>query len=121
METAPRRGVFWIVDGELWAFPFEPGKWADGIAKSGKTYNHEKLRPLVRGTRHVPYNYDPRGRVERNTKHGAVIYMNPHVPQRLFPEICRAFSIDGVPQIRLDHSEHYKCRLDDGWRPAKIK
>ena len=95
METAPRRGVFWIVDGELWAFPFETGKWADGIAKSGKTYNHEKLRPLVRGTRHVP--------------------------QRLFPEICRAFSIDGVPQIRLDHSEHYKCRLDDGWRPAKIK
>lgn len=36
------RGVFWIVDDELLAFPFME-KFLEGVAKSGNTYNHKKL------------------------------------------------------------------------------
>lgn len=36
------RGVFWIIDGELLAFPFMEDS-LEGVAKSGNTYNHKKL------------------------------------------------------------------------------
>ncbi len=41
------RGVFWVIDQKLYAFPFD-GRYPAGTAKSGKTYNHEKLWGLVR-------------------------------------------------------------------------
>ena len=37
-----KRGVFWIVDGELIAYPFDDGA-TKGVAKSGKTFNHKLL------------------------------------------------------------------------------
>ena len=41
------RGVFWIVEGELKAYVFEPGS-EYGVAKSGVTFNHKLLWPHVR-------------------------------------------------------------------------
>ena len=43
----PRRGVFWVIEGKLFAYPFYSG-YDEGIAKSGDTYNHAKLWPLIR-------------------------------------------------------------------------
>ena len=36
------KGVFWVIEGTLWAFPFK-GNEKTGVAKSGTTFNHEKL------------------------------------------------------------------------------
>ena len=35
-------GIFWVIDGELYAFPFYEGS-SFGVAKSGNTYNHKLL------------------------------------------------------------------------------
>ena len=42
MAKEPSRGVFWIIDDELLAFPFMEND-VNGIAKSGNTYNHKEL------------------------------------------------------------------------------
>lgn len=44
MSKCPSRGVFWIVDDTILAFPF----MNDGIsvAKSGNTYNHKSSGPI---------------------------------------------------------------------------
>lgn len=44
------RGVFWIIEGTLYAFPFKERMQSNeiGIAKSGLTYNHKNLWPKVK-------------------------------------------------------------------------
>ena len=37
-----KRGVFWVVDGALLAFPFD-GAIPEATAKRGNTYNHKRL------------------------------------------------------------------------------
>ena len=49
------RGVFWVIDGVLSAYPFVEGIYAGGTARSGVTYNHKKLWELVRGSRGKSY------------------------------------------------------------------
>lgn len=104
------RGVFWIVDGELLAFPFDEND-AEGIAKSGNTYNHKLLWESEKPC-NKPFDYYPRGRV--NIKNGgeAVIYMSPHIDLSYIPEIKTAFGLTSEPVIKYDNSEHYKCYLD---------
>ena len=111
------RGVFWVVDDKLLAYPFVED-FSVGVAKSGNTYNHKKLWPYIRpaGNNH-PYNYYPRGRVDIDNKNRVVIYLNPNVPENMLSDIRKEFGIIEVPIIRYDHSEHYKCHLDDGWKP----
>ena len=43
-----KQGVFWVIDNNLLAIPFDKSKYLDGIAKSGDTYNHEKLWKYVK-------------------------------------------------------------------------
>lgn len=43
-----KQGVFWLIDNKLLAIPFDKSKYPDGIAKSGDTYNHEKLWKYVK-------------------------------------------------------------------------
>ncbi len=105
-----KRGVFWIVDGELIAFPFDE-KATHGVAKSGNTYNHKLLWEHIKPC-NKPYDYYPRGRVDYNAKGKAVIYMSPHIEQKHIQKIKAAFGITSEPVIRCDHSEHYKCYLD---------
>lgn len=106
--------MFWVVDGALLAYPFAEGVYAEGTARSGVTYNHKKLWELVHGSRGKPYNYYPRGRVDADNRGQPVIYMSPHVPLSLLPEIQAAFAITTEPLLRYDNSRHYRCHLDDG-------
>lgn len=112
------RGVFWIVDDELLAFPFMEDNI--GVAKSGVTYNHKKLWQYVKPKGcNKPYNYYPRGRVDFTNKGKPVIYMNPNIDNGFIPYIKSEFGLRENPVIRIDNSEHYKCYLDDGWKPDK--
>ena len=102
------RGVFWVIEGELLAVPFNENV-KEGIAKSGKNYNHKLLWEHVRpkGCR-KPFDYYPRGRVEENKRGDSIIYMSPYVPEDMLPEIIQAFELSDEPKIRYDNSRHYK-------------
>ena len=109
------RGVFWLVGNELLAFPFSEDA-AYGVAKSGKTYNHEKLwehiKPKGCSKR---FDHYPRGRVEYTGKGNPVIYMNPNISPDLIPEIMEKFGLAEYPTVKYDHSRHYRCFLDEGY------
>ncbi len=105
-----KRGVFWIVEGAVLAFPFDETA-AGGVARSEKTFNHKLLWECVKPC-NKPWNYYPRGRVEYTAKGKAIIYLNPHVEEKYIAEIKTAFGIKTDPEIRYDHSRHYKCDLD---------
>ena len=77
--------------------------------------NHKKLWEQLHGSLGKPYNYYPRGRVDADNKGQPVIYMSPHVPPALLPEIQAVFAITSQPLLRYDNSRHYRCHLDDGW------
>ncbi|MGN1412442.1 MAG: hypothetical protein ACI4WH_08065 [Oscillospiraceae bacterium] len=106
------KGVFWLIDEELLAFPFD-SSYPEGIAKSGDTYNHKKLWKCVqsKGYRYS-FDYYPRGRVDINNKGIAVIYMSPHINERYVEIIKHDFGISGNCIVRYDYSEHYHCYLD---------
>ena len=106
------RGVFWIIDQKLYAFPFDE-RYVHGIAKSGKTYNHEKLWEYVRPKEcNKPFDYYPRGRVDYIGKGKPVIYMSPHIDRSYVLEIVKTFGLVEEPIIRFDYSKHYQCYLD---------
>ena len=104
--------MFRLINGELLTFPFD-GKYPDGTAKSGDTYNHQKLWEIIRpkGCKML-FDYYPRGRVDISNKGKAVIYMSVHIGEEFVPKIKSAFEISGDAVIRYDHSRHYMCYLD---------
>ena len=107
-----KRGVFWLIDDRLYAYPFD-GSYPEGIAKSGNTYNHKKLWDSIKPKRfQVPFDYFPRGRVEITNQNKPVIYMSPHIGKEWLEQIMLVFEISAVPVIRYDHSIHYHCFLD---------
>ena len=116
MTKKMSRGVFWIIDNKLYAFPFTDS-YPDSIAKSGNTYNHKKLWVEVKpkGCNH-PYNYYPRGRVDITNKGKPIVYMNPTIDDSFIPAIIAEFVLSEDVTIRRDHSEHYKCHYEDGWK-----
>lgn len=117
MAKEPTRGVFWVIDDELLAFPFIDYD-TQGVAKSGNTYNHKKLWPDVKPKGcNKPYNYYPRGRVDFSNKGKPIVYMNPNVSDDLISDIKVEFGLREAPTVRYDNSQHYKCYLDDGWKP----
>lgn len=111
--TKMMRGVFWLIDGKLHAFPFD-GSYPEGTAKSGVTYNHKKLWELVKpkGCNH-PFDWYPRGRVELTDRDQAVIYMSSHIDEDMVYQIMDKFGITSEPIIRYDYSRHYHCHLDE--------
>lgn len=113
------RGVFWIVDDKLLSFPFYEGIDV-GVAKSGNTYNHKNLWNEIKPKGfHKPFDYYPRGRVDFNGKNKPVIYMNPNIYEYWISEIKSEFGLRQDPIVRYDYSDHYKCHLDDGYRPQR--
>ena len=114
--ASPKRGVFWAVDGELMAYPFDEGA-TEGVAKSGNTYNHRLLWDSL-GISSRPYNYYPRGRVDIDSKGRGGIYLNPSISDDLYVEqIVAACGLADIEyRVKADYSEHYKCHLDDGWK-----
>jgi len=118
MAKESSNGVFWVIDGELLAFPFGTVDTYCGIAKSGLTYNHKKLWPDVKPKKcNKPYNYYPRGRVEITNSGKPVIYMNPNIDESIISDIKVEFGLGVEPVINYDHSNHYKCYMDDGFKP----
>lgn len=108
-----KQGVFWVIDNNLLAIPFDKSKYPDGIAKSGNTYNHEKLWDYVKPKDcNKAYNYYPRGRVVINSKGKAIIYMNPNISMEFIFGIITAFDLELEPVVKFDYSKHYKCYLD---------
>lgn len=109
------RGVFWVIDDSLLAFPFNEDDGV-GIAKSGQTYNHKKLWDHIRPKGcNVSFDYYPRGRVEFNGQGKPIIYMNPNIDKSWIPIIKVQFGLREDPKIFYDNSQHYKCYLDDGY------
>lgn len=107
------RGVFWEIDGELLAFPFDSDA-TEGVAKSGLTYNHKNLWPHIKPKGcNKPFDYYPRGRVEFTNNGDCRIYMSPHIDETLIPEIKLEFGIRSEPKIIYDNSQHYHCYLDE--------
>lgn len=119
MAKEPSRGVFWLIDDEIVAFPFIDDSTI-GVAKSGVTYNHKLLWEDVKpkGCK-KPYNYYPRGRVDFTNKGQPVVYMNPNIDEDYISDIKVNFGLRSEPVIRYDSSQHYKCHLDDGWKPDR--
>jgi len=110
----PSEGVFWLVEDELLAFPFDKSIYREAVAKSGRTYNHKKLWQLVKPKGcNKPFYYYPRGRVVIIRGDRPVIYMNPNIDEKHVTEIIEAFNLQIEPAIRYDYSEHYKCYLDE--------
>lgn len=108
-----KRGVFWVVNNRLIAYPFREGSFLEGVAKSGNTYNHKKLWNLLKIS-NKPFDHYPRGRVDATSSGKARIYLSPHINQeKWLSEIKTAFNIK-VEQCRVieDHSAHYRCHLD---------
>ena len=116
MAKEQSRGIFWYINEELVSFPFVEDS-IFGIAKSGVTYNHKNLWKELEIDKSKPYNYYPRGRVDIDNKGRSVIYLNPQINEdSIIRMIRRDFGIREEPIIREDHSQHYKCYLDDGWK-----
>lgn len=126
-------GVFWIIDtdnienNKKYCFkipcdtngnPRDTQKY-DLNAKSGTTYNHEKLWKALgsKFTNNKPYNYYPRGRVDISVGK-ATVYLNPFInTQKVQEFIGREFNLTGDNGIKKvtfksDGSEHYKCYLN---------
>ena len=110
------RGVFWVIDGELHSFPYtEDAEY--GVAKSGLTYNHQKLWDYVKPRRcNKSFTYYPRGRVDFDNQGRPIIYMNPNVSESMIPKIKVEFGLRSDPIIHYDNSQHYKCHLDEGYK-----
>ena len=107
-----KKGVFWLIDGELFAFPFD-GTHPEGIAKSGDTYNHMRLWDSVKPKGcHKPFDHYPRGRVDVTNKGKAVMYISPHIGGNVLDEIRHMFEVGEDCIIRYDHSRHYECSQD---------
>lgn len=115
------RGVFWIIEDEVYSYPFyQEDSLQNGISKSGLTYNHKSLWDDVKPKNcNKPYNYYPRGRVEISNSGHAIIYTSPFTSRSNIKEIRKDFGIVSEPEIRYDHSTHYKCYLDDDWKPDR--
>lgn len=126
------QGVFWIADMDNirrnTAYCFTIPCTPDGIntgdtshldAKSGTTYNHEKLwsRLPPELTHNMPFDHYPRGRVQiRNGK--AVIFLNPNIATEEVKDfIVGEFHLtsgNGIHSVsvKADGSSHYRCNLD---------
>ena len=108
MLARPHKGVFWLIDGKIWAVPFDKQKYEYGISKSGDSYVHRKCR--------YSYNYYPRGRVEITSKNLCILYMNPNIGEEYIDEIMKKFGLESVEKIIYDNSSHYRSYLDIEWK-----
>ena len=45
-----------------------------------------------------------------------IFFLSPHITAGFVPEIKVFFGISGDMKIHYDHTPHYYCHLDEGWR-----
>lgn len=107
------QGIFWLIDNEIYAFPFYNDIYSNGVAKSGNTYNHKLLWNDVKPKGcNKPFDYYPRGRVVISNSGKTTIYMNPNIDSDYLKDIKKEFGLRKEPTIKYDYSDHYKCYLD---------
>ncbi|MBS5400180.1 MAG: hypothetical protein KHY08_13955 [Lachnospiraceae bacterium] len=113
------KGVFWLIEGNILSVPYNE-KFPFGVSRSGDTYVHREIWEYVRpeGCKQA-YNYYPRGRVEVKKNGKAVVYMNPNINFEYIKDIIEKFQLPEQPRVIYDHSRHYKCHLDAGWKAEK--
>lgn len=117
MLARPHKGVFWLIDGKIWAVPFDEQKYEYGISKSGDSYVHRKIWKKIKPQKcRYPYNYYPRGRVEITSKNLCILYMNPNIGEEYINEIMKKFGLESVEKIIYDNSSHYRSYLDIEWK-----
>lgn len=126
-------GIFWIVDldniDNNKKYCFQIPCFSDGTinnyngldlnAKTGTTYNHEKLWKTLPTslTHNKAFDYYPRGRVQINNNK-AVVFLNPNInTEDVQSFIIHEFNLNqhnGIIKIvfNSDGSNHYKCYLD---------
>ena len=108
MLARPHKGVFWLIDGEILAVPFDEQKYEYGISKSGDSYVHRKIWKEIKPRKcRYSYNYYPRGRVEITSKNLCILYID---------EIMKKFGLESVEKIIYDNSSHYRSYLDIEWK-----
>ena len=107
MAKESSRGVFWLIDGEIKAYPFFEDS-VDGVAKSGNTYNHKKLWEYVKPKGcNKSFDYYPRGRVDFNSKGKPIIYMNHNIYEKYISDLMIQFGLRERPIVHYDYSDHY--------------
>lgn len=131
-DSGLSQGVFWITDlddirnNTCYCFPIpctpdgvNTGDTSHLDAKSGATYNHEKLWSRLPSelTHNRPFDHYPRGRVQiRNGK--AVIFLNPNIATEEVKDFIvgefHLTSENGIHSVsvKADGSSHYRCNLD---------
>ncbi|MBM6991403.1 MAG: hypothetical protein I3I98_08450 [Mobilibacterium timonense] len=131
-DSGLSQGVFWITDlddirnNTCYCFPIpctpdgvNTGDTSHLDAKSGATYNHEKLWSRLPSelTHNRPFDHYPRGRVQiRNGK--AVIFLNPNIATEEVKDFIigefHLTSENGIHSVsvKADGSSHYMCHLD---------
>ena len=93
MLARPHKGVFWLIDGKIWAVPFDEQKYEYGISKSGDSYVHRKIWKEIKPRKcRYPYNYYPRGRVEITSKNLCILYMNSNIGKEYIDEIIMKYN-----------------------------
>ncbi len=113
MDIEGVRGVFWQVDDEFVIAKYEDGE-TEGLSKSGKNYNHERLWESVKPKGcNKKYNYYPRGRVEISNKGKPIVYMSPYIDVEMVQFIAAMLGINEEPIIHIDGSKHYRCHFDE--------
>lgn len=126
------KGIFWIVDlknienNKNYCFKIPTNIFGDVLdntiqlnAKSGTTFNHEKVWKELPSTltHNKEYNYYPRGRVELSNGI-ARIYVNPNIyTDEVKQFLINEFNLlphNGIKRVdmKADGSDHYKCYLD---------
>ena len=106
-------GLFWVIEGQLLAIPFNKSIFPEAIAKSGNTYNHKKLWPFVKPqTCNKPYDYYPRGRVQVNKRGVAYIYLNPSILAYV-TDVIDFFELEPNTFVKVDNSSHYQYQREE--------
>lgn len=106
------QGVFWIINSKAVSYEFGSVDAPEVIAKSGSSYNHERLWTFLRGMNTgKTFDYYPRGRVVVNSRGKEIIYCSPHIDDIFLNEVANRFKLADY-RIKRDYSKHYFCYLD---------
>ncbi len=119
-ETIVYRGLFWVIDGEVYSIKhrclvngdFIGAMPASQNGKRNLTHKKEWNESKYGFTKGKPYNYYPRGRVEiKNCK--AKIFLNPDIiTDVIIEKIKNNFSLKSLSDVKIiaDGSKHYQYK-----------
>ena len=97
METRPHKGVFWLIDGAIWAVPFDDKKYECGISKSGDSSQSELRLPLLQVVSSNKYfSVGVQSPTEINAPRGCAVILKRRCQlalTRITHQVSRAFDL----------------------------